>query len=391
MMVTYDLASEGGGVKQHAVHLAASLRRLGDQVTVVGPASKRLDGDPLYGGDLHTFRGVVNIPGNGSDNFLGVFASPVRIRRFFDEHRFDVIHVHEPLLPALSYWSTWMTRDVPHVATFHAFAETEGRLMRWARRFGGVTLFPWFQRGIAVSPAAERYAQVAWKDDLAIIPNGVPTSIFHPPDERDPVRPPDGPVALLFVGRLGDARKGSRYMIDAYRRLLERGVAVTLDMVGELGDAEPPPDLPGLTYHGMVGFDELTTRYRRCDVFVAPSTGQESFGIVLLEAMASARPVVCSDIEGYRQVATTSGCRLAAPCDADGLALAIEDLVAAGPDARRRMGEHNRRHALSYDYDNLARRVRNEYLLAMGEAPEALPADAEPPAPADVAARPAVN
>src|SRR6185369_11377843 len=105
--------------------------------------------------------------------------------------------------------------------------------------------------------------------------------------------------------------------------------------------------------------------YRNCDVFVAPSTGGESFGIVLLEAMASAKPVVCSDIEGYRQVATTEGSTLVAPCDPGALAEGIVRVVRTDPEIRRRHGELNRRHAEMFDYDRLAERVRNEYRLAI--------------------------
>jgi phosphatidylinositol alpha-mannosyltransferase len=123
--------------------------------------------------------------------------------------------------------------------------------------------------------------------------------------------------------------------------------------------------LPGLTYHGAVAFDRLAALYRNCDVFVAPSTGQESFGIVLLEAMASAKPVVCSDIEGYRQVATTEGSTLVPPSDAGALADALARVVRTDPEIRRRHGELNRRHAELFDYDRLAERVRHEYRLAI--------------------------
>jgi phosphatidylinositol alpha-mannosyltransferase len=358
MMVTYDLAAPGGGVKQHALHLAESLRRMGDEVVIAGPSSRPL---PEEGPTLRTFGGVVNVPANGSDNYLALLASPLAVRRFFAEHRFDVIHVHEPLQPSLTYWSVWMTRDIPHVATFHAYAESEPRALTLARRGFGRTIFPWFQRAIAVSPAAARYASAAWSRELAIIPNGVPTRLFHPPDAP---RPDDGVTRLLFVGRLGDPRKGVGDLIAAYRELLARGRRVTLDLIGELGGAEPPPELPGLHYLGGLPFAELLERYRACDVFVAPSTGQESFGIVLLEAMASGKPVVCSDIEGYRQVATTDGCRLAPPRSPDALADAIDDFVLAGRDARLALGVRNRAHAEEFDYDRLAARVRAEYLRA---------------------------
>ena len=356
MMVTYDMASPGGGVKQHALHLAASLRRLGDEVMLVGPSSVPTD-EP----DVHSFGGIVNVPANGSDNNLGLLVSPRAIARFFREHHFDVIHIHEPLQPALSYWSVWLTRRVPHVATFHAFMEEEGFLLRWARKAWGATMFPWIQRGIAVSEPAARYASAAWNRELSIIPNGVPTDIFTPPAVHHHNRH----VKLLFVGRIGDARKGARYLFEAYAGLIARKLPVTLDVVGELGQADPPPQLPGLTYHGAVAFDRLSHLYRQCDVFVAPSTGQESFGIVLLEAMASAKPVVCSDIEGYRQVATTEGSTLVKPSDAGALEAALTRVVHIDPDTRRRHGELNRRHAELFDYDRLAERVRNEYRLAI--------------------------
>ena len=358
MMVTYDMASPGGGVKQHALHLAASLRRLGDEVMLVGPSSVPTD-EP----DVHSFGGIVNIPANGSDNNLGLFVSPRAIARFFRTHPFDVIHIHEPLQPALSYWSVWLTRRIPHVATFHAFMEQEPLALRWARRAFAVTLLPWIQRAIAVSEPAARYASYVWRRELPIIPNGVPTGIFTPPAPGVHAQGPQ--VKLLFVGRIGDSRKGARFLFEAYAGLVARALPVTLDVVGELGQAEPPPELPGLTYHGPVPFARLAELYRACDVFVAPSTGGESFGIVLLEAMASGKPLVCSDIEGYRQVATTEGSTLVAPSDARALEDALARVVMTDPDTRRRHGELNRRHAEAFDYDRLAERVRREYRLAI--------------------------
>jgi phosphatidyl-myo-inositol alpha-mannosyltransferase len=353
MMVTYDMASPGGGVKQHALHLAEALRRRGDDVMLVGPSS-----EPSADPQVKTFSGIVNVPANGSDNMLGILVSPVRIRSFFRDHRFDVIHVHEPLQPALSYWSTWLTRRIPHVATFHAYAEDESRRLKWARRAWGTTLFPFFDRAIAVSEPAARYAASAWTRGLTIIPNGVPTDIFTPPAARVD----NAVVKLLFVGRIGDKRKGARFLFDAYRNLVARGVPVSLDVVGELGEADAPPELPGLRYHGAVGFAQLIELYRTCDVFVAPSTGQESFGIVLLEAMASAKPIVCSDIDGYRQVAIPAGAVLVPPGDVAALEAGIESVVRLEPAARHHQGDLNRAAAETYDWSALADRVRAVYV-----------------------------
>jgi len=356
MLVTYDMASPGGGVKHHAQQLAAALRRRGDEVTLVGPSSA-----PINAPFTKTFGGVMNVPANGSDNMLGLFVSPLAIRRFFRQNPFDVLHIHEPLQPSLSYWSVWATRKVAHVATFHAYAETESRSLRWARKAWGTAIFPWIQRAIAVSEPAARYARDAWGRPLTIIPNGVPTDIFTPPERHEI----NGHVRLLFVGRIGDRRKGARYLFDAYKGLLERRLPVTLDVVGELGGAEAPPELPGLNYHGPVGFDRLTEMYRECDVFVAPSTGQESFGIVLLEAMSSAKTVVCSDIDGYRQVAIPEGAYLVPPSDAKALENQLAEVVQLDPTVRLRKGEINRRAAEAYDWDRLASRVRAEYLAAI--------------------------
>src|SRR5262249_47997027 len=123
----------------------------------------------------------------------------------------------------------------------------------------------------------------------------------------------DGPLRLLFVGNWRDPRKGLPVLLDAYRRLLAAGERVTLDVVGQ-GTPDERHALPGVTLQGSIGIEHLLAdRYRACDVFVSPATGQESFGIVLLEAMACGRPVVCSDIRGYRDVVDAEGARLVPP------------------------------------------------------------------------------
>jgi phosphatidylinositol alpha-mannosyltransferase len=141
---------------------------------------------------------------------------------------------------------------------------------------------------------------------------------------------------------------------------------VTLDVVGDKNGAALP-DLPGLTYHGSLALAGLVERYRGCDVFVAPSTGQESFGLVLLEAMATARPIVASAIEGYKKVVDEHGARLVTPRDPEAIEQAIVDL-AGDPMLRRRMGTWNRNRAEAYDWEHIATRVREEYLEAIAMA-----------------------
>ena len=362
IVVPYDLAQPGGGVKHHAIELAKALRAAGDEVTVLGPASS-----PVHTAEVVGLPGVVNIISNGDNNQLGLFVSPWKIRKFFRDNHFDVIHMHEPMVPSICFWTAWLTPGIPKLATFHAFGENPAPALKAAHKLFASIQFPFVHRAIAVSDPAAWYAGAAWKRRMSIVPNGIRTEVFEarPPPHGDRVK-------LLFVGPLDAERKGFRYLLEAYERLLADGVPVSLDVVGNRGKAERPPALPGLTYHGPVSLADLVKRYQACDVFVAPSTGQESFGIVLLEAMSVARPIVCSDIAGYRQVVRDDGAILVPPRDPDALVGALTTL-ALDPERRLRMGAVNREHAQQFDWDALAPRLRHEYLEAIAAAqPRAL-------------------
>jgi phosphatidyl-myo-inositol alpha-mannosyltransferase len=357
IVVPYDLAEEGG-VKRNAVHVARSLREMGDEATVVGPLSR---GDP--GPGFQGFGGVVDIPANGASNRMGLLTSPWKVRRFFREHAFDIVHIHEPLVPLLTYYSLWSSLPSAHVCTFHMYAEHENRAWDVVRKVLALGAFSLFERGMAVSRPAAEHAARTWTGPLTVVPNGVPTSTFRPPAPTGNAPSPDGSLRLLFVGNWSAPRKGLRHLLEAYDRLRARGVAASLDVVGE--GAPEAAKRPGVTFHPSVDSEmDLAEHYRRCDVFVAPSTGQESFGIVLLEAMACARPIVCSDIPGYRQVVDPGGSRLVPPGDAGQLADAITEL-ARQPELRRRMGASNCARAQAYDWSLVAQQVRAEYVAAI--------------------------
>lgn len=359
IVVPYDLTEEGG-VKRHAFQLAAALRRLGDEVTIMG-ASSHAQPDP----DVHVFGGILNIRSNGSDNRLALLTPPWRIRRWLRDRDFDVIHVHEPLAPLLAPWASLFAGHAARVATFHAFAEKEELTPKLLRMCGGPLVLPWFDRGIAVSRPAETYARFVWKRELAIIPNGVPTDVFRAGPQH--VRRDGEPVKLLFVGHWRDERKGLPTLLAAFERLHAAGLPITLDIVGQGPADTQPPEIPGVHFHGNLSSEAaIAERMRACDIFVAPTTGQESFGIVLLEAMASARSIICTDIDGYRQVVTAENAHMVAPGNVDALAEAIENLVQA-PARRQTMGEVNRVRAETYDWDNLVHRVREEYVAAIAQ------------------------
>ncbi len=395
IVVPYDL-SERGGVKHHAFEVAHALRRRGDHVSLMGPATE----DPKLEGVM-SFGGIVNIRSNASDNRMALFVSPWKLRRYFREGRFDVIHVHEPPIPSVPYWAAWLSPGVAKIATFHAYNETPSAGIHFGQRVCQILVERFYDHTLAVSEPARRHASYAWRIPMTIVPNGVSTEVFVPGPAR-PERADADPLRLLFVGRLSDERKGLRYMLEAYELLRARGVAVSIDIVGEQAGAPVPPSLPGLTYHGPVPRSELVRRFQECDLYVAPSTGQESFGIVLLEGMATGAPIVCSDIEGYRAVAHRDGTVLVPPRDARALAAAIEELGRA-PDRRARMRAVNLEHVKAYEWSHVATRVREEYLVTIDRrrartgasrplppAPEAkllAPAPAPSPLPDDVERR----
>jgi phosphatidylinositol alpha-mannosyltransferase len=354
MVSPYDLSLHGG-VNKHVRRLGEALRALGDEVEIIGPCSGRSAGEGVTG-----FGGVVSIQGNGSDNRIGMLTSPMAVRAFVRAHAFDVLHVHEPHVPLLSWYALWGSRAPARVATFHRYSDGEPWTTLAARRM--VTPLLPVQRGIAVSEAAARYARAVWRGPLAVIPNGVDARFFKPPAAERA----EGPLRLLFVGHYTDRRKGLATLLAAYDRLK---VPATLDVVGQGDPRLPPPAaMPGVFFRGGVSEPTLREYLHRCDVLVVPSTGQESFGMVLVEGMAAGAAIVCSDIEGYRQVALRAGAVLVPPGDAGALAEVLAGL-AREPGRRRAMGTRNRREALRYDWGRIARRVREEYCAALA-APE---------------------
>ena len=354
LVVPYDLSIEGG-VQKHAVCLAAALRWLGDQVELIGPASAPVDLP-----DTTTFGGIVSIQSNGSDNRLGLLTSPLQVRSYLRKRRFDVLHVHEPMNPILAFYATWWATAQVKIATFHCFAERETVLRQLGRRaFAGQLRA--FDRAIAVSEPAARYARTIWRRELSVIANGVDVDFFRPAAGKSP----SSKRRLLFVGNWTDRRKGLAILLDAHRRLLGGGLDIHLDVVGRGSPAVPlPASTNTVTYHGQLSENDLRGRLHACDIFVSPALGSESFGMVLVEAMAAGKPVVCSDIEGYRQVAAGAGVRLVPPGDALAMAQAIVQILLSAPLAEN-MAALNLAAAIQYDWAEIATRVRAEYLAAL--------------------------
>ncbi len=288
-----------GGVQEHIRGLAEALIDLGHQVSVISPAD---DDAPLPGYVVPAGR-AVPVPYNGSVARLAFgFLSASRVRRWLKEGGFDVLHVHEPAAPSLSLLACWVA-DGPIVATVHT-AIPRSRAMHAAEPILQSALEKISGR-IAVSEAARTTLVEHFGGDAVLIPNGVAVRKFEKADPL-PGWPGEG-GALGFLGRMDEPRKGFAILLRAFEMLAAERQALRLLVAGH-GDADevlaktPAGLRDRIVMLGQVSDEDKIRVYHSVDVFCAPNTGGESFGIVLAEAMAAGAPIVASDLEAFRQV-----------------------------------------------------------------------------------------
>ncbi len=405
LVCPYDL-SLPGGVQSHVRHLAEQLRASGDDVLVIAPGSgppsgrlRRLPGSGPPSGRLRRLPGsgppsgrLRRLPGSAAQDglvtvgssfeipFNGSVApiplSPLTVRRALAElqqFRPEVVHVHEPGVPVLSLGVT-LWGPTPLVATFHAFSERDlayrvvsPLVRRAARRLAA---------RLAVSRAAVSYhAGVLGlpAGSFREVPNGVDVERFasaSPLDDLIDERP-----TLLFVGRL-EPRKGVEELLHAFVQLKSRRADLRLLVVGDGPERDrcqallPSRLHPAVTFFGRVPPDELPGIFASADVLVAPSRGGESFGIVLLEAMAAGLPVVATALPGYASLVRDGvHGRLVPPRDTRALAEAVDTLLANSV-LRQAMGAQGRESARHYDWSVVAGLVRRVYTGVVAGAAE---------------------
>src|ERR687893_2013110 len=350
-----------GGVQYHVRDLAQTLRGMGHHVEVLTPAEREESlTDPWI-----TFAGrTVPVPYNGSMASLQFGpVSATRVRRWLREGNFDVVHVHEPAPPSVGLL-VCMIADGPIVATFHTATTRSKWLAAW-----GPVVRPWLERisgRIAVSDFARRVQVEHLGGDAVIIPNGVHVDAFaEGPSLPGYARGVDGPT-IGFVGRFDEPRKGLPVLLEAMRTVVRRHPGARLLVAGR-GDADGLAKLVGedLQAHvallGELSEAEKGAFLRSVDVYCAPNLLGESFGIVLIEAMAAGAPIVASDLDAFAAVLEDGAAGgLVRRGDARDLARALSDLL-ADPERRVRLSDTGRRVAAGYDWSVVARRVLAVY------------------------------
>jgi phosphatidylinositol alpha-mannosyltransferase len=314
-----------GGVQSHVLQLAEVMRARGQDVSVLAPSSSHVSlPDYVVSGGR-----AVPIPYNGSVARLRFGpATHRKVKKWLAEGEFDVLHLHEPNAPSLSMLAL-MVAEGPIVATFHTSTTKSFTLSV----FQGI-LRPWHEKivgRIAVSDLARRWQIEALGSDAVEIPNGVDVDSFaNAPVLEGYPRPGK---TVLFLGRFDERRKGMEVLLRALPGLVKRFPDVQVLIVGrgdeeELREEAEPLDTH-LRFLGQVADDEKAAAMRSADVYCAPHTGGESFGIVLVEAMAAGTPVVASDLDAFRRVLKDGEAgRLVPVDDSDALADALVEVLA---------------------------------------------------------------
>ena len=354
-----------GGVTEHVHGTAAALRGRGHRVTVI---TSRMNGSHANGNGHET--DVVRLGRNftllynGADNNitlgLGLHGA---MRGHLERGAFDVVHVHCPLSPSLPMLAIRSARQ-PVVGTFHSVSVSD-RVFRVFRPI----LRPFYDRlsrVIAVSEPARAEVLRNFPGPITIVPNGVDLARFR--RGVDPLPEFAGSIPnVLFVGRF-DPRKGLPELMQACELLRSEGLDFRLILVGEgrlRGHLERaarrfPQDR--VVFAGQVEHEGLPRYYASADLFCTPARGSESFGLVLLEAMAHGVPVVATDIPGYRSVVTHDReALLVPPRNAVALAGAIRSLL-RDPERRQRLGTEGIRTAARYGWESIAERLEEIYL-----------------------------
>jgi len=360
------------GVQFHIRDLADHLIRLGHEVSVLAPAD---DDTPLPPYVVSAGR-AVPVPYNGSVARLNFgFLSAARVRRWLHDGTFDVIHIHEPASPSLGLLACWAAQG-PIVATFHT-SNPRSRAM--------IAAYPILQPAlekisarIAVSEYARRTLVEHLGGDAVVIPNGVDVDFFarakprpewQSEEARGVAEHKGGERAggtIGFIGRIDEPRKGLPVLMRALPRILAERPGTRLLVAGRGDEKEAVEKLPAelrarVEFLGMISDEDKARFLRSVDLYVAPNTGGESFGIILVEAMSAGAPVLASDLDAFAQVLDQGAAgELFTNEDANSLAAAAIRLL-GDPKRRTELRERGTAHVRRFDWSTVGADILSVY------------------------------
>ena len=285
-----------GGVQVHIKELAENFISKGHEVSVIAPVS---DESAITEEWLVNAGRPISVPFNGAvaKVLFGPLATS-RVRQWIAQGEFDVIHIHEPVVPSLSLLACW-SAEGPMVATFHASSPKQRALTAVSPM-----LEPVLERitaRIAVSEMARKTLTDHFATDAVIIPNGINGSVYKSAEAHSAWK---RPFTLGFLGRFDEDRKGLAVLLAAMPQILKKYPDVRLLVAGP-GDADAAYKKMDASLRSKVDFlgrlsdAEKQSFFKSIDIYVAPNIRGESFGIILAEAMAAGTPIVASDIEAF--------------------------------------------------------------------------------------------
>jgi phosphatidylinositol alpha-mannosyltransferase len=360
MLSPYAL-TRPGGVQGQAIGLARSLRALGHEVTVLGPADEGTP-VPAAAGEHYVIGRPTALRSNGSVAPVALWpAAAARTERFVRAGGFDVAHLHEPLAPTAGYGLV-LTAPLPMVGTYH-----RSGVSRWVTPLKPLVelVGKRMQIKVAVSEAARATGVRSGGGTFEVLFNGVDVRRF---ESAEPLRDEEGRPAVLFLGR-HEPRKGLDVLLDAFEKV-ERSAVLWVAGDGPSREVQRRrhPESDRVRWLGLLSDEEVACRLAGADILCAPSLQGESFGVVLLEGMAAGCAVVASDIEGYRSAAGGHAV-LVPPGDVPALARALATALADAEEGSGQSATEARNaateHARAWSMDTLAERYVDVYIRAV--------------------------
>ena len=368
----YDLAHPGG-VQRHIASLSKELEKRGHEVSILAPCTRDESAVDVGDIDLRTFGRSVPVPTAGSIARISFSVwHEWRLKSMLEDEQFDIVHIHEPLMPMFALTASRFSPSTT-IGTFHAYNEGRGRgYMFWKKVLnrGAIRL----NGRIAVSEPAKDFANRYFKGDYTVIPNGLDVGRFSTPTPKPSILKYDA-INMLFVGRVNEPRKGLRYALGAYSllkweypnlRLIVAGAGVpdreSYRIMGERS-------LDDVVFVGPVSDSELPAYYQHSDIFLAPNTGKESFGFIIIEAMSASTPIVASNIPGFASVMTDDKDGLMIPPkDEAAMAAAIRRLI-ENPGLRAQLAVDGRATVDQYSWGRVADSVLSYYNQVQDKQP----------------------